>query len=154
MVEHINLALARLPKEDQEKVHFVFSAHGIPMSFVKAGDPYPNNIRRSYELIVEKGAWGLPHHLCFQSKVGPQKWLEPSLTHTIEDRAAQKVSHLVVIPISFVTDHIETLSEINIEAREEARELGIKSFEMMPALIRNKKFIDCLTDLVLKQIRN
>ncbi len=152
MVEHVNLALARFSKEEQGKVNLVFSAHGIPMSLVKGGDPYPKHIRQSYELIVEKGAWGLPHHLCFQSKVGPQKWLEPSLTKTIEDLAAQKVSHLVVIPISFVTDHIETLSEINIEAREHASHLGINSFEMMPALIRNKKFIDCLADLILKQL--
>lgn len=154
MVEQVNHALARLPKEEQAKVHLVFSAHGIPLSFVKTGDPYPGHIKQSYELIVEKGAWGLPHHLCFQSKVGPQKWLDPSLTKTIEDLAAQKVSHLVVIPVSFVTDHIETLSEINIEAREEARKFGIKSFEMMPALIHNKKFIACLADLVMKQLGN
>jgi len=154
MVEHVNLALVRLPKKEQEKVHLVFSAHGIPVSFVKDGDPYPDHIQRSYELIAEKGAWELPHHLCFQSKVGPQKWLEPSLTKTIEELAAQKISHLVVIPISFVTDHIETLSEINIEAREEAKELGIQNFEMMPALIRNKKFIDCLADLVVKRLEN
>lgn len=154
MVEHVNLALARFTKEEQGNVHLVFSAHGIPMSFVKGGDPYPEHIKRSYELIVEEGAWRLPHHLCFQSKVGPQKWLEPSLTKTIEDLAAQNVSHLVVIPISFVTDHIETLSEINIEAREEAHELGVKGFELMPALIRNKKFIDCLADLVQKQVKN
>ncbi|MBI4427924.1 MAG: ferrochelatase [Ignavibacteriales bacterium] len=153
MVEQVNIALGRFSKVDQAGVHLVFSAHGIPVSFVKDGDPYPDHIKRSYELIVEKGSWGLPHHLCFQSKVGPQKWLEPSLTRTIEELAAQKISHIVVIPISFVTDHIETLSEINIEAREEAKELGIEGFEMMPALIRNKKFIDCLADLVVRQLK-
>ncbi|MCI0708245.1 MAG: ferrochelatase [Ignavibacteriae bacterium] len=153
MVEQINLALSRIPKSEQGKAHFVFSAHGIPLSLVRAGDPYPNQIKRTYELIVERGKWNLPHHLCFQSKVGPQKWLEPSLTQTIHDLAIADATHLVVVPIAFVTEHIETLSEINIEAREEAQHLGVQRFEMMPALIDNKKFIECLTDLVTKQVR-
>jgi len=121
---------------------------------VKEGDPYSHHIRKTYELVVETGNFGLPHHLCFQSKIGPQKWLEPSLTQTIEMLASKKVSHVLVVPIAFVTDHIETLSEINIEAREEAEHLGIKYFDMMPALIANEKFIACLTDLVLQRLKN
>lgn len=152
LVEHISTTLTRFPAEERGTVHLIFSAHGIPLKLMRDGDPYPQHIQRTYELVIEKGKFGLPHHLCFQSKVGPQKWLEPSLTKTIEDLARQKVTHVVVIPISFVTDHIETLSEINIEAREEAEHLGITNFEMMPALIRNEKFIGCLTDLIIQQI--
>ena len=153
MVEQINAAFLRIPQEERTKVQFVFSAHGIPLSFVRAGDPYPEHIKRTYELIVKRGGWNLPHHLCFQSKVGPQQWLEPSLTHTIEELAQKGASHLVIIPIAFVTEHIETLSEINIEAREEAESLGVLRFETMPALIDNKKFIQCLTDLVVQHLR-
>jgi ferrochelatase len=154
LVENIARALDRVPREERKNVHIVFSAHGTPLKLVKQGDPYSHQIRKTYELVVQSGNFGLPHHLCFQSKVGPQKWLEPSLTQTIEMLASKKVSHVLVVPIAFVTDHIETLSEINMEAREKAEHLGIKYFDMMPALIANEKFIACLTDLVLKQLNN
>ena len=154
LVENIARALERVPREDRKNVHLVFSAHGTPLKLVKQGDPYSQHIRKTYELVVESGNFGLPHYLCFQSKVGPQRWLEPSLTQTIEMLASKKVSHILVVPIAFVTDHIETLSEINMEARGEAEHLGIRYFDMMPALIANEKFIACLTDLVLKQLNN
>ncbi len=154
LVDNISRALERVPREERKLVRLVFSAHGTPLKFVKEGDPYSHHIRKTYELVVKTGNFGLPHYLCFQSKIGPQKWLEPSLTQTIEMLASKKVSHVLVVPIAFVTEHIETLSEINIEAREEAEHLGIKYFDMMPALIANEKFIACLTDLVLKQLNN
>lgn len=154
LVGNIKSAMRRFPKEEQKKVHLVFSAHGIPVNLVNKGDPYSRQIETTYRLVVERGNFGIPHHLCFQSKVGPQKWLEPSLTFTIEQLARQKVSSMLVVPISFVTEHIETLSEINIEARRLAEGLGVKYFAMMPALIDNEEFIACLTDLVLKQVKN
>ena len=154
LVENITRAVERVPIEERKNVHLVFSAHGTPLKLVKEGDPYSHHIRRTYERVVETGKFGLVHHLCFQSKVGPQQWLEPSLTQTIETLASEKVSHIIVVPIAFVTDHIETLSEINMEAREEAERLGIKYFDMMPALIANEKFIACLTDLVLQRVKN
>lgn len=154
LVENIARALERVPQEERKNVHLVFSAHGTPLRLVKQGDPYSHHIRKTYELVVESGNFGLPHHLCFQSKVGPQQWLQPSLTQTIAILASKEVSHVLVVPIAFVTDHIETLSEINMEAREEAEHLGIKYFDMMPALIANEKFIACLTDLVLQRLNN
>jgi ferrochelatase len=78
--------------------------------------------------------------------------LKPSLDDTIHELAKQGKKHLLVIPIAFVTEHIETLHEINIETREEAKELGIEQFEMMPALNSSPKFIRCLTELVLENI--
>ncbi len=150
MVQNINGALEKVPAADRSKVHLVFSAHGTPIKLVKDGDPYSDHIRKTYEAVLIEGNFGLQHHLCFQSKVGPQKWLEPSLDGTIERLGAEKVSHIIVIPIAFVSDHIETLSEINIEAREEAHHLGIEYFDMMPALNTNPLFIRGLADLVLK----
>ena len=152
LIDRIQIALRRVPDKDRKRVHLVFSAHGTPMKLVHNGDPYSHQIRKTYDLVVQGGNFGLPHTLCFQSKVGPQKWLEPSLTGTIEELARQKVSHVVVIPIAFVTDHIETLSEINIEVKAEALKAGIRYFDMTPALIRSKKFIACLSDLVMKHL--
>ncbi len=154
LVGNIARVLERVPREDRHKVHLVFSAHGTPLKLVKDGDPYSKQIQKTYESVVREGNFGLPHCLCFQSKIGPQRWLEPSLTQTIESLGQQKISHLIVVPIAFVTEHIETLSEINIEAREQAHDLGITYFDMMPALGANEKFISCLTDLVVEQLKN
>ena len=152
IVERIREALDDVPQTQRKAVHSVFSAHGTPIQLVKAGDPYSGQIRRTYELVLERGNFGLPHHLCFQSKVGPQRWLEPSLTQTIEDLGKAGVSHVVVIPISFVSDHIETLSEINLEARAEAHAAGISSFTMTKPLLTSEPFIWCLAELVIHRI--
>ncbi len=154
LVENITRSLDRVPQGELKNVHLVFSAHGTPLKLVKEGDPYSTHIQKTYESVITAGNFGLPHHLCFQSKVGPQRWLEPSLTQTIKSLAEQKVSHIIVVPIAFVTDHIETLSEIGIEARDKAQHLGVKYFDVMPALIANEKFISCLTDLVIEQLKN
>ena len=154
IVENIQRSLDKVPQDERKNVHLVFSAHGTPIKLVKNGDPYSTHIQKTYESVIAAGNFGLPHHLCFQSKVGPQRWLEPSLTQTIKSLAEQKVSHIIVVPIAFVTDHIETLSEIGIEARDEARHLGVKYFDVMPALIANEKFISCLTDLVIRKLKN
>jgi ferrochelatase len=154
IVKRIRCALERVPKSDRHKVQLVFSAHGTPMKLVRDGDPYSHHIRKTYELVVERGQFGLPHTLCFQSKVGPQQWLKPSLVETIERLGHEGKTHLLVIPIAFVTDHIETLSEINIEARAEAMKLGVKYYDMMPALLTEESFIGCLSDLVEKQIHS
>jgi ferrochelatase len=151
LVERVEQAIQRVPPDQKSKVHLVFSAHGTPMKLVRDGDPYSKQIRRTYELVVEQGNFGLTHHLCFQSKVGPQKWLEPSLTHTIDSLGDQGVSHIIVNPLAFVTDHIETLSEINIEARHQAHKRGITYFDMTAPLTTSKLFIECLGDLVLNK---
>ncbi len=150
LVQNILIALRRVPENDRRKVHLVFSAHGTPVKLVKRGDPYQQQIIRTYEAVLEKGKFGLPSHLCYQSKVGPEKWLEPSLVSTVENLAAQKVSHVVVVPVAFVSDHSETLWEINMEVRKHAQSLGIWYYDMSPALNTNPSFIRGLADLVLK----
>jgi ferrochelatase len=151
LVERVNEAIQRAPANERSKLHLVFSAHGTPMKLVREGDPYSQQIRRTHELVVQHGNFGLLHHLCFQSKVGPQKWLEPSLTDTIKKLGTEGVTHVIVNPIAFVTDHIETLSEINIEAREEAKEFGITYFDMTDPLLTSQPFIECLGNLVLEK---
>ena len=142
------LATLKNPNE----VFLVFSAHGLPLKLIQNGDPYPVHISKTMNLVLERGHWPNKHVLCYQSRVGPQKWLEPSLTQTIEWLAEEGVKRMLVIPISFVTDHIETLHEINIEAREEAEKLGVQEFVMTAGLNDSPKLISSLTDLVLKAV--
>lgn len=150
VVERINSVLQEVP--DPENVYLVFSAHGLPMTLVEKGDPYPKHIEQTVQLVRQLGAWSNPHVLCYQSKVGPQKWLQPSLTGTIDRLAKSGVKRMLVIPIAFLTEHIETLHEINIEARAEAEHLGVKDFYLMPALNDSPLLIRALADLVLRAV--
>ncbi len=138
-------------------IHLIFSAHGLPMSLVERGDPYPKQIEEAVRLTCEQGAkefsgWPRAHLICYQSRVGPAKWLQPPLTGTLERLGHEGVKEVLVVPISFVTEHIETLHEINIEAREEAGKRGIETFRMMPAVGDSPLFIDTLKDLVLRAV--
>ncbi|HLZ16432.1 MAG TPA: ferrochelatase [Cyclobacteriaceae bacterium] len=133
-------------------IHLVFSAHGVPLSVIEAGDPYQAQIEATVGLVMERGGWRNRHHLCYQSRVGPGRWLQPSLDEELKSLAAQGVERTLVIPIAFVSDHVETLSEIDIEARDLAGHLGIKQFEVMPALNDSPRFIQALAELVLQAI--
>jgi ferrochelatase len=155
LVERIGSVLRQFP--DSSRIHLVFSAHGLPMSLVEKGDPYPKQIEETIRLVCELGAkeypgWPKIHLLCYQSRVGPNKWLEPSLPQTMEQLGHEGVKEMLVVPISFVTEHIETLHEINIEAREEAEKLGIETFRMMPAVGDSPLFIAALKHLVLRAV--
>jgi ferrochelatase len=155
VVQRIGSILRQFP--DSSRIHLVFSAHGLPMSLVDQGDPYPKQIEETVRLVCEAGAqqykgWPRTHLLCYQSRVGPAKWLQPPLTGTIERLGREGVKEMLVVPISFVTEHIETLHEINIEARAEAAKLGVERFRMMPAVGDSPLFIDALKDLVLQAI--
>lgn len=144
---------ARQPEsQGQDSVHLLFSAHGLPQSFIERGDPYQAEVEATVQLVMEQGGWPNSHSLCYQSKVGPQKWLEPSLDDAIHRLAREKVNQVLVVPIAFVSEHIETLHEINIETREEAEELGIGMFRMTPAVGASPRFIACLADLVLTAV--
>jgi ferrochelatase len=142
---------------DSSRIPLIFSAHGLPMSLVEKGDPYPKQIEETVRLACELGAkqypaWPKTHLLCYQSRVGPAKWLQPALTETIERLGHEGIKEMLVVPISFVTEHIETLHEINIEAREEAEKLGIEKFRMMPAVGDSPLFVAVLKDLVLRAV--
>jgi ferrochelatase len=146
VIEKIEEALARFPVP--ERAQIVFSAHSIPMSVIAKGDPYQRQIEETVQLLMERGGWSNRHRLCYQSKVGASKWLQPSLHRTLHDLAAEKVQDICVVPVAFVSDHVETLGEIDHEAREEARQLGITRFEMSAGLNDSPKFIRALGELV------
>jgi ferrochelatase len=155
LVERIGSVLRQFP--DSSRIHLIFSAHGLPMSLVEKGDPYPKQIEATVRMVCESGTkqysgWPRTHLLCYQSRVGPAKWLQPPLTETIERLGHEGVKEMLVVPISFVTEHIETLHEINIEAREDAIKCGVEAFRMMPAVGDSPLFISALKDLVLRAV--
>ena len=143
----IDQSLSNFPPN--EEVHLVFSAHSVPVSVIERGDPYQMQIESTVERLLELGRWRLPHTLCYQSKVGASKWLQPSLHSTLKTLGERGTRNVLVVPVAFVSDHVETLSEINIEAREEAAHHGIRRFELMPGLNDDPSFIRALAALVL-----
>jgi len=132
---------------DRSQVQLVFSAHGLPQSFIDSGDPYLDHIRSTVRLTMERFG-DISHHLAFQSRAGPVKWLEPSTEDKIAELAAAGCKQLLMVPLSFVSDHIETLYEIDIQYREEAAALGITDFRRTEALNSSPAFIACLAELV------
>ena len=146
LVEKMDEALARF--DCPERPEIVFSAHSVPVAVIEKGDPYQRQIEETVDLLMQRGGWSNGHRLCYQSKVGASKWLQPSLHTTLRELSAEKDSEVCVVPISFVSDHVETLGEIDHEARAEAAKLGIKRFEMMSGLNDSPMFIAALAELV------
>ncbi|HTX38338.1 MAG TPA: ferrochelatase [Bryobacteraceae bacterium] len=150
VVESIGRTLAQF--EEPRDVDMVFSAHSVPVSVVAQGDPYQRHIEETVDLVWQMGGWPARRHLCYQSKVGASRWLRPSMHETIRRLAAEGRRHVLVAPISFVSDHVETLHEIEIEHREQARGLGIADFRMVPGLNDSPAFIEALAGLVRRSI--
>lgn len=150
VVETVERQLAEF--DSPEDVDMVFSAHSVPVAVIEKGDPYQRHIERTVDLVWERGRWPGRRHLCYQSKVGASKWLRPSMHETVKRLAAEGRKHLLVIPISFVSDHVETLHEIQIEHREQARDLGIEHFRMTEGLNDSPRFIQALSGLVRARV--
>jgi ferrochelatase len=134
--------------ESLKEFYLLFSAHGIPLYFVKEGDPYPEQIEQTASRIIRglgfSGEWGLS----YQGAVGPMKWLGPSTEETLAAAARRGTKKIVVIPVSFVTDHIETLWEVDIYFRAIAGKAGIRDFRMVRAIECHPGFITALADTV------
>jgi ferrochelatase len=152
MAQLITQELEQFPNPDQ--VHIFFSAHGVPVSYVEeAGDPYQREIEDCVRLIMERLNRPNPHVLAYQSRVGPVEWLQPYTEDALHELADQGIKDLVVVPISFVSEHIETLQEIDMEYREIAEEAGIEHFHRVPALNTHPVFIDDLANMVLETMK-
>jgi len=136
-------------KGNETDLDIVFSAHSVPIAVIDSGDPYQRQIERTVDLVWQRGGWGARRHICYQSKVGASKWLRPSMHETVKNLAAAGSKHVLVVPISFVSDHVETLHEIDIEHREQAKSLGIEDYRMMPGLNDSPDFIRALARLVI-----
>ncbi|MTJ15422.1 ferrochelatase [Dolichospermum sp. UHCC 0299] len=135
-------------------VHIFFSAHGVPKSYVEeAGDPYQQEIEECTDLIMQTLNRPNPHTLAYQSRVGPVEWLKPYTEDALNELGVKGVKDLIVVPISFVSEHIETLQEIDIEYREIAEEAGIHNFGRVPAPNTNPVFIKALSDLIIDALK-
>ncbi len=151
MADSIARELDRFDNPDQ--AHIFFSAHGVPVSYVtEAGDPYQKEIEDCTARIMRCLNRPNAHTLAYQSRVGPVEWLQPYTEDAIEELAEQGISDLLVVPISFVSEHIETLQEIDVEYREVATEAGIRNFQRVPALNTHPIFIDDLASLTLETL--
>ncbi len=150
----ISETIERLPDKFKENLQLIFSAHGTPVSLVKNGDPYSNQIKNSVEAVMKLRNFDYPHHLCYQSKVGPVKWLEPSTEDTIEKLAKENKKSLLVVPISFVSDHVETSYELDIEYRDVAKKCEIINYIVMKGLNDSHAFIEALKSITLRAIKN
>jgi ferrochelatase len=151
MAELIIEQLNQFPNPDQ--AHIFFSAHGVPKSYViEAGDPYQQEIEECTQLIMQTLNRPNAHTLAYQSRVGPVEWLQPYTEDALKELGEKGVKDLVVVPISFVSEHIETLQEIDIEYREIAEEAGIENFRRAAAPNTHPVFIKALADLVIESL--
>lgn len=148
--ERIDETILRFPKEVRAEVQLVFSAHGTPVSMVKSGDPYSHHILETVNKVMKERDYSHPHHLCYQSKVGPVKWLTPATDTMIEDLSKKGKKHLLIIPISFVSDHVETSFELDIEYRHVADANNIENYIVMKGLNDSKLFITSLFEETIK----
>jgi len=133
------------------EAYLLFSAHGLPKKLIKRGDPYQQQVERTAYLIA-KHFPHLPWSVSYQSKVGFGEWLGPSTEEAIKKLAREGVKTLVVVPVSFVSEHVETLYELDLQMAELARKEGIERFIRVPTPQDHPLFIQCLRDLVLKHL--
>lgn len=133
--------------------HVTFSAHGLPVSYIKSGDPYRDEIEATFRGILERLPEGLDTSLCFQSRVGPAEWLRPYTEDHVADLARRGVKRLLMVPLAFVSDHIETLYEMDMLYGAEAVRLGME-FRRVPALNGSPLLADALTQLVSERLEH
>lgn len=128
------------------KPHVLFSAHGMPRKYIRKGDPYESRILASYKGVVERLPKELETSISFQSRVGPLEWLRPYTEEHLPKLAASGVERLLMVPLGFVSDHVETLYEMDLLYGEQARRLGIKDIVRIPALNDRPDFLNGLAE--------
>jgi len=141
------------PGESLNDFYLLFSAHGLPLYFLTEGDLYPYQISQTVAKILSKLGRDNNWTIAYQSAVGPLQWLKPAIEDMIKALARRNIKKVIVVPISFVSDHIETTCEIDMEYRQIAEDLGIDDFRMSNALECHPEFIKALVDAVEKALR-
>lgn len=131
----------------RDEVQILFSAHALPQKFIDRGDPYQRQVETTAREVMQRVGsdnWGI----AYQSRSGPVKWMEPDTEETIRQLADAGHRALLMVPISFVSDHIETLEEIDIQYRDLAANCGFQHFQRAPSLNDHADFLKALADLV------
>ncbi len=148
MAETVEDGLRAFPAAERDDVLLLFSAHSLPLAVVDRGDPYPQQVAATTEGVMERLGHRNPFLLAYQSEVGPVRWLGPSTETVIRRLGARGQRNVLVVPVAFTSDHIETLSEIDREYGHLAHEVGIRRFHRVPALNDRPTFLDALADIV------
>ena len=152
MTETVRDGLAQFDPADRDRVLILFSAHSLPLDVIDRGDAYPQEIGASVQAVVERLARPNPYMLAFQSEVGPVRWLGPHTEEVLKRLGARGQKQLLVVPIAFTSDHIETLSELDREYGEVAHRVGITEYRRTPALNERPQFMDALADIVREHL--
>jgi len=151
IVESLRAEVKKFPDPDPARIEVLFSAHGLPRKIVDAGDPYERQIRDTYEAVRAKLGW--PHTtLCYQSRVGPREWLQPYIHDVIRAKGQAGAKQMLVYPIAFVSDHLETLYELGVLYAEQARAHGVAHYRVAPALNDHPRLIAALKKVVLQNL--
>jgi protoporphyrin/coproporphyrin ferrochelatase len=132
------------------QIHLVFSAHGLPMSYIRDGDPYLNHVQRSVKAVTALLNHEGPTYISFQSRLGPQKWLEPASDKLIDELGRQGAKAICVVPIAFVSEHVETLNEIDIQYAAVAEKSGVVEFQRACAIKCHPRYVTCLANIVTR----
>jgi protoporphyrin/coproporphyrin ferrochelatase len=149
----IGKGLAHFSPDEIDKAAILYSAHSIPARYIKQGDPYLEQTQESVKLIHSRVGPAFHSKLAFQSKVGPVKWLEPSTKEALVEMGGKGIKKVLVVPISFVSDHIETLQEIDIVYKSIAAQAGVKEFFRSESPNLHPKFIETLAQIVINKGR-
>jgi ferrochelatase len=147
LAEQVRRGLEQFPEADRMGVELLFSAHGLPETFIQKGDPYVQHLEQTIAGVLARLGGQHPWRLSFQSRAGNQRWLEPATDDVLKLLARTGRKDVLAIPIAFVSDHIETLYEIDILFGDEARALGL-NFKRAPSLNAEPRFIEALAELV------
>ncbi|TPX32807.1 protoporphyrin ferrochelatase [Synchytrium microbalum] len=151
-VKHVQDKLLEYPENERDDVVVLFSAHSLPMSVVNRGDPYPMEVASTVQQVMQKVGPKNPYRLVWQSQVGPAPWLGAQTGQVIEGYGKQGKKNLLLVPIAFVSDHIETLFELDIEYKHIATENGVTGFKRAESLNAAPLFIDAMADLIKTHI--
>jgi ferrochelatase len=150
--ERIAETLSRVPAGPSEgrpgRTHLLFSAHGVPKSFIDGGDPYAAEVARTVAAAMRNFP-DVPHSISYQSRAGRAEWLKPDTADEVARLGREGIAALVVVPVSFVSDHVETLHELDIRLAATAAQAGIATFLRVPALNDAPAFVAALKDIVL-----
>ena len=149
--QNIEDQLATYPEEARKDVVLLFSAHSLPMSVVNRGDTYPAEVAATVWAVMQRLKFSNPYRLCWQSQVGPSAWLGAQTADTVQEYVKKGQTDLVLIPIAFTSDHIETLFELDQEVIHEAGHPGVKRAE---SLNGSRIFINALADVALNHLRS
>jgi ferrochelatase len=151
MAERVMEAWHRIPGPSRENAVLLFSAHGLPQRFIDAGDPYVQEIEATRRGILARVQLPCRNVLAYQSRTGPVKWIGPGTEEMLETLGREGVRDVLVVPLSFVSDHIETLYEVDLLFGEVAARAGITGYYRTDALNTSPRFIGALADLVRAQ---